>query len=55
AENQAIEEGAAAAKAVMDATDEFRAKQVAERLPADKPLRPWFLRDLEEKKAKKAE
>ncbi|CAM9971104.1 unnamed protein product [Pylaiella littoralis] len=28
AENKAIEEGAAAAKAVMDATDEFRAKQV---------------------------
>ncbi|CAM9970418.1 unnamed protein product, partial [Pylaiella littoralis] len=29
AENKAIEEGAAAAKAVMDATDEFRAKQTS--------------------------
>lgn len=28
AERKAIEEGAAAAKALMDATDEFRAKQV---------------------------
>lgn len=28
AEKKAIEEGAAAAKAMMDATDEFRAKQV---------------------------
>ncbi|CAM9365620.1 unnamed protein product [Hapterophycus canaliculatus] len=39
----------------MDATDEFRAQQVAKGLPADAPLPPWFLRDLEENKAKEAE
>eukprot|EP00903_Cladosiphon_okamuranus_P008310 g7994.t1 len=55
AEEKAIEEGAAAAKAMMDATDEFRAKQVAQGLPADAPLPPWFLRDLEANKAKEAE
>lgn len=37
AENKAIQEGAAAAKAMMDATDEFRAKQVRIRYA----LGPW--------------
>eukprot|EP00752_Nemacystus_decipiens_P012062 g10693.t1 len=54
-EKKAIEEGAAAAKAMMDATEEFKAKQVAEGLPADAPLPDWFLRDLEANKAKEAE
>ena len=39
----------------MAAADEFRAKATAEGLPADAPLPQWFLRDVEDNKAKAEE
>lgn len=54
-EAAAITAGAAAAAAAMAAADEFRAKATAEGLPADTPLPAWFLRDVEDNKAKAEE